>query len=407
MADKKISELTAATSIGTTDLFVLQQANIAKKLTGQILINWLTAAADGHGGIQSIAYSPAVPPSLQASMVVTLADGTVTAIPVYNGAKGDKGDQTYVHIKYASTQPTSDADIGNTPDAWMGIYVGTSAQAPTSYLSYAWNNIKGAKGDIGDPIEITSAVVSYGTSSSGTALPSTWQSSIPTVQPGYYLWSRTVVTYSDDTSTTTYGISRQGIDGSGSVSSVNYIPPDASGNIILTAEDVGALPDDTPLPVASDTPPQMDGSASAGVSSDVSRSDHVHPRDTSKANADMSNVSSINGSKITNSSITDAKLAANAVSTIYTATVPHATSAWTEQGGQYFTIISVPGLLLSDTPDIGVNPDMSDPLTASQVVDEWDSLRKFGYVYAANTLVLIFRGIPTVDIPIQIRCIRK
>lgn len=102
-----------------------------------------------------------------------------------------------------------------------------------------------------------------------------------------------------------------------------------------------------------------------------------------------------------------AAIKAGAVSTIYTATVPHAASAWTEQGGQYFTIISVPGLLLSDTPDIGVNPDMSDPLTASQVVDEWDSLRKFGYVYAANTLVLIFRGIPTVDIPIQIRCIRK
>ena len=35
MADKRIDELEEATSITGTDLFVLEQANTAKKLTGQ------------------------------------------------------------------------------------------------------------------------------------------------------------------------------------------------------------------------------------------------------------------------------------------------------------------------------------------------------------------------------------
>ena len=55
MADKSIGELVAATGVTQTDLFVLEQSGTAKKLTGQILENWLVSFADGHGGIQSIA----------------------------------------------------------------------------------------------------------------------------------------------------------------------------------------------------------------------------------------------------------------------------------------------------------------------------------------------------------------
>ena len=41
MADKAISQLNAATSVTSVDLFVLEQSGEAKKLTGQILENWL------------------------------------------------------------------------------------------------------------------------------------------------------------------------------------------------------------------------------------------------------------------------------------------------------------------------------------------------------------------------------
>ena len=54
MADKAISELVAASSVTPDSLFVMQQDNTAKKLTAQVLENWLVSLADGHGGIQSI-----------------------------------------------------------------------------------------------------------------------------------------------------------------------------------------------------------------------------------------------------------------------------------------------------------------------------------------------------------------
>lgn len=37
-----------------------------------------------------------------------------------------------------------------TPDAWMGIYSGDSATAPTAYTAYTWYNIKGQTGPVSD-----------------------------------------------------------------------------------------------------------------------------------------------------------------------------------------------------------------------------------------------------------------
>lgn len=74
MADKAISELIAAEQIKAADLFVLEQDSAAKKLTGQILLNWLTAAADGHGGISSIVKHSAS--GLTDTYRITMADTT-------------------------------------------------------------------------------------------------------------------------------------------------------------------------------------------------------------------------------------------------------------------------------------------------------------------------------------------
>lgn len=162
MADKSISELVAATSVGSTDLFVLEQANTAKKLTGQILENWLVSFADGHGGIQSWSYTPPVAPSLEGTLTLTLADTTVITVPIMNGAKGDTGAQTYVWIRWAAQEPTADNQLSTTPDAWIGIYVGLSPTAPTTRGSYAWYQYKGAQGDQGDQGESIATVIQTG-----------------------------------------------------------------------------------------------------------------------------------------------------------------------------------------------------------------------------------------------------
>jgi len=59
------------------------------------------------------------------------------------GQTGPQGDSAYVHIRYASHEPTQNSDMKTTPDNWMGVYSGHSATAPTSYTSYAWNEVKG------------------------------------------------------------------------------------------------------------------------------------------------------------------------------------------------------------------------------------------------------------------------
>lgn len=60
---------------------------------------------------------------------------------------GLQGDSAYVWIKYAADQPDSDDDMKDTPDQFMGIYSGTSRTPPTNYSAYVWYKIRGEKGD--------------------------------------------------------------------------------------------------------------------------------------------------------------------------------------------------------------------------------------------------------------------
>lgn len=83
MADKKISELVPADVVRPPDLFPMEQDGAAKKVSGQVMINYLTAAADGHGGIKSIQLHTTV--GLVKTYRITLADDTVFDMPVADG----------------------------------------------------------------------------------------------------------------------------------------------------------------------------------------------------------------------------------------------------------------------------------------------------------------------------------
>ena len=241
MADKQISDLTAATSVQTADLFVLEQSGTAKKLTGQTLENWLLTFADGHGGIQSITIVDSGTPRDGATHTATIhyADATTSTFIYYDGDKGDTGDSWYIHIKYSSDMPTSDADMGNTPDNWIGLYSGTSSTAPAHYTGYTWFQWKGDTGATGAAATITSQEVGYLASANGTVVPEgSWQPTIPTVPSGNFLWTRVRVTYNSGDVVTSYSVSRNGIDGQGAVNSVNNLSPDEYGNIALTASDI-------------------------------------------------------------------------------------------------------------------------------------------------------------------------
>lgn len=276
MADKSVSELIAATQVTPTDLFVLEQSGTAKKLSGQTLENWLLSFADGHGGIQSIekkstnglvdtyritlsdtttfdfavmngrgvtSISKINTSGLVDTYEITFNDNTKESFTVTNGAKGDKGDNQYVWIKYATQEPTASShSFGDVADNWIGIYSGDSATAPADWTQYQWFQIKGDKGETGTPASLTKSAVEYQVSDSGTIIPSgSWLTSVPTVAQGKYLWTRIINTFNTGTPVIAYAVSRMGIDGSGSVSSVAGISPTTEGNVPLTADHINAL----------------------------------------------------------------------------------------------------------------------------------------------------------------------
>ena len=71
---------------------------------------------------------------------------------------------------------------------------------------------KGATGAPGTSVTVTDTEVTYAVSDT-IAQPSSWQEEVPTANPGQYLWTKTVVTYSDGNSTETYSYAKQGETG--------------------------------------------------------------------------------------------------------------------------------------------------------------------------------------------------
>lgn len=241
MADSTIGNLPAASAVGASDLFVLEQTGAAKKLTGQTLESWLLSMANGHGGIQSITWttSGTSGDGQYHNATIHYADTTTSTFTIRDGLKGDTGADWYVWIKYASDLPTADADMSAYPDNYIGIYSGTSSSAPAHYTDYDWYQWKGDKGDTGDAATIVSQAVEYLGSSSGTVVPEgSWTTTVPTVAAGNFLWTRTKLTYNDGTVVTSYSVGFMGVNGSGAVATVNNVSPDGNGNVALDASNI-------------------------------------------------------------------------------------------------------------------------------------------------------------------------
>jgi len=226
MANKSINALDNTSTLDNADLLVLwkSSANAAYNISGQDFTAMLTALASGHGGIASINYTAPVPPSLDGTLTITLADGNVNSFTIKNGAKGDTGDQTYVWISYAAVEPTSDADMSLIPGPWMGVYVGLEdTQSDLHYTDYTWYEIKGPKGD----------GVSY-----------TVQSSVVGLTKTYTMYT------ADGTAVGSFSVT----DGEGAVSTVDGIAPDGDGDVPTTISSVSDLElSGTPLVVGSAT----------------------------------------------------------------------------------------------------------------------------------------------------------
>lgn len=65
------------------------------------------------------------------------------------GATGATGKTTYFHIKYAPVANPTDAQLTDTPNAYIGTYVDFNATASTSASKYTWSKFQGVDGKDG------------------------------------------------------------------------------------------------------------------------------------------------------------------------------------------------------------------------------------------------------------------
>lgn len=97
---------------------------------------------------------------------------------------------------------------------WTKTVINYTSGEPTTSYSVSMMGKTGANGKNGTSISITSKSVTYQIGTSGTTTPTgTWSTSVPTLESGKYLWTKTYVKYSDSSETTSYAVSYCAKDG--------------------------------------------------------------------------------------------------------------------------------------------------------------------------------------------------
>lgn len=243
MADKTISELPRASTVTTTDLFVMEQAGQAKSLTGQVLINDLATALDGHGGIKSITLND------DYTLTFVMADDTEVQTTSVRGATGAKGDKGTDGRAITSVAKISTSGLVDT------YKISFSDNTSTNFTVTNGSSIKSiAKTGTSGLTDTYTVTLTDGTTSTFNVKNGNGIASI-TLQSGTHA-AGTTDTYKitfDNGEFTTFSV-YNGMNGSGSVVSVNTKSPDASGNVTLTGDDIPVSADDeTTIPDAIET----------------------------------------------------------------------------------------------------------------------------------------------------------
>lgn len=136
------------------------------------------------------------------------------------GEKGDDGKTSYVHIAYSNSSDGG-VDFSTTDPtnrAYTGYYTDFEMIDSTDPSKYEWQRTKGDSGKDGvagkDGVGLKSTTITYSSHTNASTPPATgWQSQVPTVPAGQYLWTKTVWTYTDSSSETGYSVARMGQDG--------------------------------------------------------------------------------------------------------------------------------------------------------------------------------------------------
>ena len=132
------------------------------------------------------------------------------------GTNGENGQTSYLHIKYSDDGKTFTANNGETPGVYMGVYVDFKQADSNVFADYTWSKIKGEDGQNGqDGKGVRSVDVLYYLSTSSSSLVGgSWLTAPPAWVNGKYMWSKTKVTYTDNTTSETSPVCITGSKGS-------------------------------------------------------------------------------------------------------------------------------------------------------------------------------------------------
>ena len=171
-------------------------------------------AADNANAKATLANDAAENANAKATLANTAAGNADTATARANAAAETIEDMTVAGTRVAPTAPAAAAI--STVDGHYHI------------------DFSIPQGVTGAGAAISSQVTEYQNSTSGTTVPTgSWLTEQPNTPQGQFLWARRTITWNSGDTTVLYSVSRMGIDGSGSVVSVNGQAPDAQGDVSL------------------------------------------------------------------------------------------------------------------------------------------------------------------------------
>lgn len=200
--------------------------------------------------------SHATSPTLTIAVSTTVTSAGIVDIPVhigditihkeftfaiaFTGSTGSAGKGIRsTEVKYQASSSGTTVPTGTWADSVPSVSAGQFLWTRT-VITYTDNSTttgysvgrNGTNGTNGTGVTIKSKAITYAVSSSGTTIPTSgWQATIPTVSAGQYLWTQTVVTYSDNTSTTAYSVARNGTNGANGADAITMTITSSNGTI--------------------------------------------------------------------------------------------------------------------------------------------------------------------------------
>ena len=195
-------------------------------------------------GISAVSDGKSLQPTITITATSALAKSGTITIPIvvdgditinktfsysiaFKGATGQNGTSVTVNstsVTYqigasGTTKPTGtwSPNVPNVPNGqflWTKTVVKYSDGKSTEAYSVSYKGTNGTNGSNGTSVTVSSTSVTYQTGTSGTTPPTgTWSPTVPNVANGQYLWTKTVVKYSDGKSTESYSVSYKGTNG--------------------------------------------------------------------------------------------------------------------------------------------------------------------------------------------------